>query len=53
MDQTGARSGRLTKWTKEFAFSGVEGEDVVILVDDHEYLLPFGDVDRAQVSLRI
>ena len=32
---------------------GVEGEDVVVLVDDHEYLLPFGDVDRAQVSLRI
>ena len=33
MDQTGARSGRLTKWTKEFAFSGVEGEDVVRLLE--------------------
>ena len=26
MEQTGARSGRLTKWTKEFAFDGVEGQ---------------------------
>ncbi len=32
---------------------GVEGEDIVLLVDDHEYLLPFGDVDRAQLTLRI
>ena len=32
---------------------GVENDDIVVLVDDHEYLLPFGDVDRAQVSLRI
>ena len=34
MDQTGVRSGRLTKWTKEFAFSGVEGNDVVRLLED-------------------
>ncbi len=34
MEQTGARSGRLTKWTKEFAFSGVEGMDVVELLED-------------------
>lgn len=34
MEQTGARSGRLTKWTKEFAFSGVEGQDVVRLLED-------------------
>ena len=33
MDQTGVRSGRLTKWTKEFAFDGVEGEDVVALME--------------------
>ena len=33
MDQTGVRSGRLTKWTKEFAFSGVEKEDVVRLLE--------------------
>jgi ribosome maturation factor RimP len=32
---------------------GVEDGDVVVLVDDHEYLLPFGDVDRAQLTLRI
>ena len=34
MEQTGVRSGRLTKWTKEFAFSGVEGRDVVELLED-------------------
>lgn len=33
MDQTGVRSGRLTKWTKEFAFDGVEGRDVVALLE--------------------
>ena len=33
MDQTGVRSGRLTKWTKEFAFDCVEGEDVVALLE--------------------
>jgi ribosome maturation factor RimP len=32
---------------------GIEGEDVVLLVDDHEYLLPYGNVDRAQLTLRI
>ncbi|MFK7828544.1 MAG: ribosome maturation factor RimP [Congregibacter sp.] len=32
---------------------GVEDADIVLLVDDHEYLLPFGDVDRAQLTLRI
>jgi len=32
---------------------GVEGEDVVLLVDDHEYLLPFGDIEKAQLTLRI
>ena len=32
---------------------GVEGEDLVLLVEDHEYLLPFGGVDRAQLILRI
>ena len=34
IEQTGVRSGRLTKWTKEFAFSGVECEDVVRLLED-------------------
>jgi ribosome maturation factor RimP len=32
---------------------GVEQEDLVVLVDDHEYLLPFGDIDRAQLQLRL
>jgi len=32
---------------------GVEEGDVVLLVDDHEYLLPYDDVDRAQLTLRI
>lgn len=32
---------------------GIEGEDVVLLVDDHEYLLPYGDVEKAQLTLRI
>lgn len=32
---------------------GVEEQDLVVLVDDHEYLLPFGDIDRAQLLLRL
>ena len=32
---------------------GVEGDEVVLLVDDHEYLLPFGDIEKAQLTLRI
>ncbi|MEL7046038.1 MAG: ribosome maturation factor RimP [Pseudomonadota bacterium] len=31
----------------------VEGEDIVVLVDDHEYLLPFSEIERAQLTLRI
>jgi ribosome maturation factor RimP len=31
--------------------TGVEGEDVVVQVDDHEYLLPFGAIDKARVEL--
>ncbi|MEM1114623.1 MAG: ribosome maturation factor RimP [Pseudomonadota bacterium] len=31
---------------------GIEGEDVVILMDDHEYLLPHGVIDRARVQPR-
>ena len=30
---------------------GVEGEDVVVQVDDHEYLLPFDAIDKARVEL--
>ncbi len=31
---------------------GVEGEDVVLRVDDHEYLLPYGSIDRARIQPR-
>ena len=34
MSQTGIRSGVLTKWTKEFAFTGVEGKDVALLLQN-------------------
>ncbi|MGO1691887.1 MAG: ribosome maturation factor RimP [Marinobacter sp.] len=27
----------------------VEGEDVVVIVDDHEYLLPFDSIERANI----
>ncbi|MEM9256581.1 MAG: ribosome maturation factor RimP [Pseudomonadota bacterium] len=29
---------------------GLEGEDVVIQVDDHEYLLPHGTIEKARVQ---
>jgi ribosome maturation factor RimP len=32
---------------------GVEDGDVVVLVDDHEYLLPFEEVEKAQLTLRV
>ncbi|AHI28109.1 MULTISPECIES: ribosome maturation factor RimP [Marinobacter] len=28
---------------------GVEGDDVVVIVDDHEYLLPFDSIERAHI----
>jgi ribosome maturation factor RimP len=31
---------------------GIEGEDIVIQVDDEEYLLPHSSIDRAQVKPR-
>lgn len=31
----------------------VEAEDIVLLVDDHEYLLPFTEIERAQLQLRL
>ena len=33
MNQTGVRSGSLSKWTKELNFDGVEGRDVVELLE--------------------
>ena len=28
---------------------GVEGDDVVVIVDEHEYLLPFDSIERAHI----
>jgi len=30
--------------------TGIEGEDVVIRVDDHEYLLPYSAIDKARIQ---
>ena len=35
------------------ALKGIEGEDVVIQVDDHEFLLPFGSIEKARVQPRV
>ena len=32
---------------------GVEGDDVVIQVDDHEYLLPYGAIEKARIQPRV
>jgi ribosome maturation factor RimP len=32
---------------------GIEGEDVVVQIDDHEFLLPFGAIEKARVQPRI
>jgi len=31
---------------------GVEEQDVVVLVDDHEYLLPIDSIDKANIIPR-
>lgn len=31
---------------------GVEGDDVVVLVDEHEYLLPIDSIDKSQIVPR-
>jgi ribosome maturation factor RimP len=53
--RAGAASAQPLRGRRKFKgiLRGIEGDDVVLLVDDHEYLLPFGDVDRAQLTLRI
>ena len=40
---------------KNFAgtLSGVEGDDVVVAIDDEEFLLPFEMIDRAQVQPQV
>jgi ribosome maturation factor RimP len=32
--------------------NSVEGEDIVVAVDDHEYLLPFDMIDKANITTR-
>jgi ribosome maturation factor RimP len=32
---------------------GIEGEDIVIQVDDHEFLLPYGAIEKARVQPRV
>ena len=34
-------------------FKGIEGEEVVIQVDDHEYLLPYSAIEKSRVQPRI
>jgi len=29
---------------------GIEGEDVVIQIDDHEFLLPYGAIEKARIQ---
>ncbi|MBT4520170.1 MAG: ribosome maturation factor RimP [Halieaceae bacterium] len=33
--------------------AGIEGEDVVVQVDNHEYLLPHSSIDKASIEPRI
>ncbi len=32
---------------------GIEGDDIVIQVDDHEFLLPYGAIEKARVQPRV
>ena len=32
---------------------GIEGEDVLVQVDDHEYLLPHGAIEKARIQPRL
>jgi ribosome maturation factor RimP len=32
---------------------GIEGEDIVIQIDDHEFLLPYGAIEKARVQPRV
>ena len=32
---------------------GIEGEDVVVQVDDHEYLLPYSAIEKARIQPRV
>ena len=61
-DQYAAYQGEILELRLRTAFEGrrkfkgilkgIEGDDVVIQVDDHEYLLPFGAIEKARVQPR-
>ncbi|MFV0478416.1 MAG: ribosome maturation factor RimP [Parahaliea sp.] len=63
LDQFGAYIGEWLELRLRTAFEGrrkfkgvlqgIEGEDVVVRVDDHEYLLPHSAIDKARVHPRI
>lgn len=42
-----SRAGAISR-----VFRGVEEQDVVVLVDDHEYLLPIDMIDKANIIPR-
>lgn len=63
LEQYGGYVGELVELRLRSAFEGrrkfkgilkgIEGEDVVIHVDDHEYLLPYSAIEKARVQPRI
>lgn len=63
LDQFPAYVGEIVELRLRVAFEGrrkfkgllkgIEGEDVVIEVDDHEYLLPHSAIDKARVQPRV
>lgn len=63
LDQYAAYSGETVDIRLRSAFEGrrrfkgilkgIEGEDVVVQVDDHEYLLPHSAIEKARVQPRI
>jgi ribosome maturation factor RimP len=62
LDQFPGYAGELVELRLRSAFEGrrkfkgilqgIEGEDVVIRVDDHEYLLPYSAIEKARVQPR-
>ena len=63
LDQYPAYAGEMVELRLRSAFEGrrkfkgvlqgIEGEDVVVRVDNHEYLLPHGAIEKARVQPRV
>jgi ribosome maturation factor RimP len=63
LDQYPAYAGEIVELRLRSAFEGrrrfkgvlkgIEGDDVVIQVDDHEYLLPHSAIEKARVQPRV